>query len=194
MSGFNTGLSENSFASLTQMKLEGRFGNDCVFVLSSSTLALVSFSISCPNSFFSPKSLVRSVGHSSFSISDSHFSNFQVSGEEPLLASSSTQFVQTSRSSFANISLPTPTDQLLLPARSFGEWELERCEIASTCGATSGIVFCDTNWASSFICSNSSFLDSPSLTTTANPLSSTTIQYKNTLWNNTQSEISTEGH
>ncbi|KAK2950539.1 hypothetical protein BLNAU_14533 [Blattamonas nauphoetae] len=175
-------LTENSFATLKHLKLEGRFGNDCVFVLSSSTLALVSFSISCPNSIFSPKSLVRSVGHSSFSISDSHFSNFQVSGEEPLLASSSTQFVQTSRSSFANISLPTPTDQLLLLARSFGEWELDGCEIANTCGATSGIVFCDTNWASSFICSNSSFLDSPSLTTTPNHDSDDPIIYFNTTW------------
>ncbi|KAK2945286.1 hypothetical protein BLNAU_19787 [Blattamonas nauphoetae] len=182
-------LTENSFASLKHLKLEGRFGNDCVFVLSSSTLALVSFSISCPNSIFSPKSLVRSDGHSSLSISDSHFSNLQVSGEEPLLASSSISFVQASRSSFANISLPTPTDQLLLPARSFGEWELDGCKIANTCGATSGIVFCDTNWASSFICSNSSFLDSPSLPTTPNPNSNTILRYSNTEWQNYRTKM-----
>ncbi|KAK2953143.1 putative U3 small nucleolar RNA-associated protein 15 like protein [Blattamonas nauphoetae] len=176
-------LRQNSNAIFKQIELSGLFGHHSVFILSSSTLVLLSLSISFPNTLFSPKSLVHTLeDHSSLCVSDTHFSNFQVSGEEPLLASSSTSFVQTSRSSNANISLQIPTDQLLHPPRSFGEWKLDGCDITNTCGAISGLVFCDTNWASSFICSNSSFIDSPSILTTPNPNSNATLHFEGTKW------------
>ncbi|KAK2957893.1 hypothetical protein BLNAU_7069 [Blattamonas nauphoetae] len=63
------------------------------------------------------------------------------------------------------------------PVHPSHDWMISESSISDCRGATSGIVFADQNWANSFTCLNSTFLDSPSMLTTRNDASSSTVSY-----------------
>ncbi|KAK2957954.1 hypothetical protein BLNAU_7130 [Blattamonas nauphoetae] len=87
------------------------------------------------------------------------------------------QFQFTKKIVASNLTLPSSSAYPQRPIHPSHDWMISESSISECRGATSGIVFADQNWADSFTCLNSTFLDSPSMLTTRNDASSSTVSY-----------------
>ncbi|KAK2940788.1 putative serine/threonine protein kinase [Blattamonas nauphoetae] len=96
------------------------------------------------------------------------------------------QFLFTKEIVASNLTLPSSSASLQLPIHPSHDWMISESSISECRGATSGIVFADQNWADSFTCLNSTFLDSPSMLTTRNDDSSSTVTYEKGVFINTR--------